>query len=384
MIRKKPLFLCIILACFASLSAYAQTTRNFGDAQIHGAAQLGFYSSVQNDGMLTADSGLMGFYGNNSLELYGTQSPSIFDLEIANEKGLYLDLPIIVNNNMNFIYGDIRTHRDQPSNYLNLAINTLYQGESNFSKVDGFIEATMDSESYLFPIGDDKFLRPLAVNTVSSNTTLKCAYFFNNPGISISNSLNTEIIDINTYEFWKLDGDSPLEITIGWDERSSISELTTDLTNLTVVGYHKENKEWVDLSAFETTGSIEMGFITSGELIPDEYEAFTFGITETSGERRKIIKGGRFLVTPNGDGINDFLNIPILEDYKSNKVLVFNRYGQKVFELENYTNEFNGMYTLNMPALNRSAGLPTGVYFYIAYLTKEKKSLQGYLYLNRN
>ena len=383
MVRKKRHFLCIILGCFASLAAYTQITRNFGDVRIHGNAQLGFYSSFQNDGMLTGNSGLMGFYGSNTLQLSGAQSPSVFNLEIANENGLYLDLPIIVNNNMNFIYGDIVTDRDQPYNYLDFATPTLYVGASDFSKVNGYIEVTTDSESYLFPTGDETFLRPLAVRNVSSNTILKCAYFFNDPSISISSSVSAEIMAINQYEFWKLDGEGPLEITLGWDDRSSISELTSDLSSLTVVGYHREKNEWVDLGAFEATGTLALGFVSSGQLIPDQYEAFTLGITKERADKKAIIDEGRYLVTPNDDGINDFLYIPALENYESNRVLIYNRYGRKVFEMEDYSNEFNGVYNLNGPVINRNAGLPTGVYFYIAYLIDEKISLQGYLYLNR-
>ncbi len=57
--------------------------------------------------------------------------------------------------------------------------------------------------------------------------------------------------------------------------------------------------------------------------------------------------------TPNGDGINDFYEIPYLDRYVSNQLIIFNRWGERVFEAKNYNNDWDG------------GNLPDGVYFYI-------------------
>ncbi len=57
--------------------------------------------------------------------------------------------------------------------------------------------------------------------------------------------------------------------------------------------------------------------------------------------------------TPNGDGVNDTYEIPLLERYISNRLVVFNRWGQKVFEASDYNNDWDG------------GTLSDGVYFYI-------------------
>lgn len=57
--------------------------------------------------------------------------------------------------------------------------------------------------------------------------------------------------------------------------------------------------------------------------------------------------------TPNGDGVNDTWEIPLLERYINNKLVVFNRWGQKVYEADNYNNSWDG------------GRLSDGVYFYI-------------------
>jgi len=57
--------------------------------------------------------------------------------------------------------------------------------------------------------------------------------------------------------------------------------------------------------------------------------------------------------TPNGDGVNDKYEIPYLERYISNHLYVFNRWGELVYEKDNYNGEWDG------------GKLPDGVYFYV-------------------
>lgn len=61
--------------------------------------------------------------------------------------------------------------------------------------------------------------------------------------------------------------------------------------------------------------------------------------------------------TPNGDGINDLWIIANGSCLKYAEVLVFNRYGAKVYENKNYKNNWNGMYN--------GKPVPDGTYYYI-------------------
>ena len=58
------------------------------------------------------------------------------------------------------------------------------------------------------------------------------------------------------------------------------------------------------------------------------------------------------LITPNGDGQNDFWIVPNLEFYPGNNVKIYNRNGQKVFEATEYQNDWD------------ASGLAAGVYYY--------------------
>lgn len=79
--------------------------------------------------------------------------------------------------------------------------------------------------------------------------------------------------------------------------------------------------------------------------------------------------------SPNGDGINDFWNILLLDSYPDNTVEIFNRNGQKVFESKGYKIPFDGNFQ-NKP-------LPVGVYYYIIAPKSGRKTVTGPLTLIR-
>jgi gliding motility-associated-like protein/uncharacterized repeat protein (TIGR01451 family) len=86
--------------------------------------------------------------------------------------------------------------------------------------------------------------------------------------------------------------------------------------------------------------------------------------------------------SPNGDGINDFFVIDGLERYPNNKLTIFNRWGNIVFEGAPYTNNFDG--TSNRGLRVGGDELPSGTYFYILDLgVKDIEPIRGYIYLAR-
>jgi hypothetical protein len=76
------------------------------------------------------------------------------------------------------------------------------------------------------------------------------------------------------------------------------------------------------------------------------------------------------LASPNGDGLgNENFIIHNIERYPDNEVLIFNRWGNKVFQVKGYNNRdkaFGGVANTGL-LVNKSAVLVDGVYFYIIY-----------------
>lgn len=76
--------------------------------------------------------------------------------------------------------------------------------------------------------------------------------------------------------------------------------------------------------------------------------------------------------TPNGDGVNDYFIIDNAKSHPNNELIVLNRWGNVVFEMEKYDNSWDG------------GELHDGVYFYIYYVDNLNPSatvLQGTIHL---
>ena len=79
--------------------------------------------------------------------------------------------------------------------------------------------------------------------------------------------------------------------------------------------------------------------------------------------------------SPNNDGINDYWNIDALVTYPESSILVFNRYGQQVFQSTGYSKPWNGTYN--------GAPLPQGTYYYIIDLKNNTPKLAGWVLIVR-
>ncbi|MES2761946.1 MAG: gliding motility-associated C-terminal domain-containing protein [Bacteroidota bacterium] len=76
--------------------------------------------------------------------------------------------------------------------------------------------------------------------------------------------------------------------------------------------------------------------------------------------------------TPNGDGANELLKFKNLELLGNNNLTIFNRWGNKVFEQDNYKNDWNG------------GGHTDGTYFFILSVPEATPNIyKGYIFMVR-
>ncbi|MBG50615.1 MAG: hypothetical protein CML05_20230 [Pseudozobellia sp.] len=369
---------------FLTTSICAQTALyNTGNLRIHEGGEMGFHTDLINDGIFDENSGLAGFYGNADRNISGSLPPTFFDIEFMTQNGTFLNTPVNVGNIANFITGDVITIPAQPGITLHFLELALPSGESNISKVDGYASVSQQQEFY-FPVGDSEQLRPLILNSEAVNNLAKAAYFFEDPNTpSEFQSFNTNtrangIDAISTTEFWRLEGSVLSSVQLSWNDRSDIGSLSDDVEEIVMVGWSKITDQWEMLGGPASVGDLVNGVAISGSFVPNDYEVLTFG---AFGEPRDFLDLENYFVSPNGDGINDFLEIPELALSPNNHMMIFDRQGSKVFDQINYTNEFNGFSNQNNFVLNRDSGLPSGVYFYIVSLDDLNLEFQGFLYL---
>lgn len=86
--------------------------------------------------------------------------------------------------------------------------------------------------------------------------------------------------------------------------------------------------------------------------------------------------------SPDGDGVNDTFFIPGLREIFQNfKLAIYNRYGVKVWEGDNTTEDWDGF--SNTGLLNNTGRLPAGTYYYVLDFNEvQTKKKVGYVYMN--
>ncbi|MFZ1808682.1 MAG: FG-GAP-like repeat-containing protein [Cyclobacteriaceae bacterium] len=134
----------------------------------------------------------------------------------------------------------------------------------------------------------------------------------------------------------------------------SNSILTLDYTGSSFAGTDYVTIEACDLGGLCT--SAEISIIVAGEV---------------------VVRNG---MSPNGDGLNDYFDIANITALGAqNKVSIFTRWGDKVFEIENYDNisrRFEGK-------ADGGKELSSGVYFYKIEFLNGQPELTGYLTIKR-
>ena len=90
--------------------------------------------------------------------------------------------------------------------------------------------------------------------------------------------------------------------------------------------------------------------------------------------------------SPNGDNINDYFEIIGINAYEGNSIMIFNRWGNKVFTAVNYGISSTPQFwdgKSNTGFLLGDEELPTGTYYYVLNLGGGVEPIAGSIYLDR-
>jgi gliding motility-associated-like protein len=86
--------------------------------------------------------------------------------------------------------------------------------------------------------------------------------------------------------------------------------------------------------------------------------------------------------TPDDDNLNDLFEIKGIQNYLSNQLTIYNRWGNEVYFESGYKNEWDG--TANRGIIVGDEKLPTSTYYYILDLYGDgKTTYKGYVFLKR-
>lgn len=375
-------FKYILLLLISSVCGAQVAFQNYGNIQMHQDTEIGFHVDLVNHGTFNQNLGLAVFYNQiYSLSISGSEVPRFFDVDVEVPNNLYLNISTEIINSLGYIAGDVITPRNTPSIALEYIENAIFVLEHHTKHVDGYVSFEGTTE-FKFPIGSGEKLRSLITTNSTPNTTIKGAYFDENPNfpstfpIIFDTNLSESILNyISEIEFWDFDGPDNSLITLTWDAESEIDNLVSDLNNLRVVGWHIADQQWKDLGNSNTTGTLSEGTISSIVFNPSDYEVITFGSFTTTDDFTVYN-----LFSPNDDGTNDTFVISGITTV-NNELKIFNRWGKIVFQATNYQNDWNGISDVGN-VFSKGEKLPVGTYFYTLEIKDFNKTSAGYLYIN--
>ena len=245
-------------------------------------------------------------------------------------------------------------------------------GTSDRSHAEGKVEK-IGNERFEFPIGDQTYFRQAMISAPKSKTDAVVAeYRFNDTAFFETHKTTTGVVkELNNREYWKLEGKSKevetVILSLSWDERTTLPSLLTDVErDLHILRWDEKQQLWVDEG-----GVVDMSTRTvSTPAKIKNFGYFTLGTVKADWilEEDVVIYN---LVTPDGDGKNDYFIIDNIRKYPNNRVEIYNRWGVKVYETTGYDpngdgsmNVFNG-YSEGKITVDKKKKLPSGTYYYI-------------------
>lgn len=269
------------------------------------------------------------------------------------------------------------------------------EGASDKSHIVGRADRA-GKKAIILPVGDNQYHRPIALGISKEGEELFGAtYKKENPLEGRPLAAKGPIVAVDNAEYWEVFNevkDGHIILSLSLDDRTtpkSFLESTGD-KKVHIVRWDEKEKIWVDESG-QVDPSVGSNMIST----PLEVSAkgiFTFGLVDEKYNDEVIIYN---LVTPNGDGMNDYFIIENLFRYPNNSVQIVNRWGAKVFDTSNYDpngdgseNVFTG-YATGKGVVGKGK-LPSGTYYYILrYEVKRDGGSEwikkaGYLHLDTN
>jgi len=242
----------------------------------------------------------------------------------------------------------------------------------NASHVQGAVEK-IGNDPFVYPIGDQAKYRYARISAPKNDKDVFMGqYIYDDAAFFASRPNKVGVIKtINDKEYWVIDRgnnqQSDVLLTLSWDESTTSPDvLSNPEEELHIVRWDDKQQQWVDEGGVVDMSTKEVTTIGTVK----GYGIFTLGTVKTDW----ILDGDIViynLVTPNGDGKNDYFIIDNIKNYPNNKVEIFNRWGARVYETRGYdpkgdgsSNVFRG-YSEGKVTVDKGSKLPSGTYYYV-------------------
>ena len=356
--------------------------------------ELFVYSHYNNDGLMTfttgTTTGITRFRGLTGFQdISGSMPVEWYNVEFNNDKiqpAFHLSNEVRVFGSADFKQGIVQS--DDYNGTFVFNQNGVHTNTSNESHVDGKVIKN-GSPEFLYPIGDKSFFRYAAMSAPGNNSSsFSGKYFFEDPNPLYALAKKAVTIDIiDDKEYWTFDkvaGTQDVLLTLSWDDATTPTAITaTPQDDIHIVRWDTGQQLWVDEGGVVDANTKTVTTVVS--LLA--YGPFTLARVKDISDGDVVIHNA---ISPNGDGVNDYFKIDNIKKYPDNKVVIYNRWGVRVFETSAYDsngNVFSG-YSDGRSTIKRSDLLPTGTYFYTIEYEYDNAGVSshikksGYLYIN--
>jgi gliding motility-associated-like protein len=226
----------------------------------------------------------------------------------------------------------------------------------------------------LFPVGNGTLYLPVEILNIEGAAEvavhvveLKQPLLLKSAGLS----------SVSSERYWEVDVISGsltnAQVTLPVRDEAIVS--STD--NVVVAQAAALSLPFESLGQTSFSGSATNGKVTSSLAVTSSLLAIgTSTMDELPNDKSILVYNA---VSPNGDGLNEFLRISNIEKYANNNVSIFNRWGDKVFEVDGYDNDqrsFRGKSNIR-----DDKELPSATYFYVIDKNDGSEKVTGFLSL---
>jgi gliding motility-associated-like protein len=334
---------------------------NNGDMQIGGA----WTNNAQYDagtGKITFNSDLPQVINHNA------QSFSRLTISGGGVKNFLADITII--NELELQDGLLISQNDSRIVFEQGAI---IDGGSNQSHIQGPVYQRGNGTKF-FPVGNGTTYLPVEISGIGSASEIGVTLFdFSSPQTF---EFNAELSDVSASRYWEVDvvsgslAGSQISLPIHGDEDFS----TNDLTRFVVAQSASSPISFESLGVSSATGTAANGRIVSGEAV-------TASLVSIGVLSEGISVYNAISANPEIDNLNSTMKITNIGLFPNNQVTIFNRWGDKVFEIKGYDNDQKVF--MGNSNVGGNTELPAGTYFYLIDKGDKSPVVNGFLSLKR-
>jgi len=422
--KKRIINISLVFASIGFSCAYAQTAEpvtvnngelyilpntvvsthyNFDNTEkgiVFNDGEFQFYKNYNNNGLFTHTSNLTTgytvFQGEEMQLINGLQSSKHFDVLFNNTSIQYpfsLNSDMIISGTANFRQGIVKINKAN-GGQLFFGNGAAQINATNKSYAEGMVEK-QGNNAFTFPIGKLGYYRLAGISAPTNEAHTYLAEYFKKPTNELyPHKDRTGIISaVNDQEYWTITQENgttgSVIVTLSWHDQTTPSEFR-GTQDLHIVRWDAAQNLWVD----------EGGIIdTNTQTITTPVQVDGFGIFTLGKIKEKFLNPGDVViyngVSPDGDGINDYLIIDNINHFANNHVSIYNRWGRKVYQTTNYNSQNNVFVGIAegsgvVGSVGSGEKLPAGTYYYIVeYLYDRDGQNQwikkvGYIHLESN